>query len=166
MTEATWRRRTVSFKMRCFYNGDGSSLVAQRVKNLPAMWDTWVRSLGLGRFPWRRESQFTPVVLPGESPWTEEPGGLQSMGSQRVTHDSASNTHTQWRQEERPRLPLYLAPQKRPPGRVLATLTLMVLCGLRPMSRPPAVMMLPQQWAHFSNLALSKIKAFRPDPKL
>ena len=91
-----------------------------------------------------------PVFLPGESSWTEEPGGLQSMGSQRVTHDSESNTHTQWRQEERPRLPLYLAPQKRPPGRVLATLTLMVLCGLRPMSRPPAVMMLPQQWAHFT----------------
>ena len=31
--------------------------------------------------------QSTPVFLPGESPWTEEPGGLQSMGSQRVGHD-------------------------------------------------------------------------------
>ena len=41
----------------------------------------------LGRFPWRRAWQCTPVFLPGESPWTEEPGGLQSMGSQRAGHD-------------------------------------------------------------------------------
>ena len=35
---------------------------------------------GLGRFPWRREQQPTPGFLPGELiPWTEEPGGLQSM---------------------------------------------------------------------------------------
>ena len=42
---------------------------------------------GLGKIPWRRAWQPTPVFLPGESPWTEEPGGLQSMGSQRVRHD-------------------------------------------------------------------------------
>ena len=42
---------------------------------------------GLGRFPWRRAWQPTPVFLPGEFPWTEEPGGLQSMGSQRVGCD-------------------------------------------------------------------------------
>ena len=42
--------------------------------------------LGLGRFP-RRAWQPTPVFLPGESPWTEEPGELQSLGSQRVGHD-------------------------------------------------------------------------------
>ena len=41
--------------------------------------DPWVRKI-----PWRRAWQPTPVVLPGESPWTEEPSGLQSMGSQRV----------------------------------------------------------------------------------
>ena len=35
-------RASVSFKMRCFYNGDGSPLVAQRVKNLPTVWETWV----------------------------------------------------------------------------------------------------------------------------
>ena len=34
-----------------------------------------------------RKWQFTPVFLPGESPWTEEPGGLQSTGSQRVGHN-------------------------------------------------------------------------------
>ena len=42
---------------------------------------------GLGRSPWRRAWQPTPVFLPTESPWTEEPGGLQSMGSHRVRHD-------------------------------------------------------------------------------
>ena len=50
---------------------------------------------GSGGFPGREEVQSlgqeegmaTPVFLPGESPWTEEPGGLQSMGSQRVGHD-------------------------------------------------------------------------------
>ena len=56
-----------------------ASLVAQLVKNLPAMWETWV-----GKIPWRTERLPTSVFLPGESPWTEVPGGLQSMGSQRV----------------------------------------------------------------------------------
>ena len=37
----------------------------------------------VGKIPWRRAWQPTPVFLPGESPWTEEPGGLQSMGLQR-----------------------------------------------------------------------------------
>ena len=41
----------------------------------------------LGRSPWRRAWQPTPVFLPGESPWTEEPGRLQPMGFQRVGHD-------------------------------------------------------------------------------
>ena len=53
-------------------------LVVQTVKNLPAMQETWVQSLGQGAS--------TPVFLPRE--WTEEqPGGLQSMGSGRVGHD-------------------------------------------------------------------------------
>ena len=62
-----------------------ASLVAQMVKNLPAMWDTRVGCLG-----WedpRKAWQPTPVLFPGELPWTEEPGRLQSMGSQRVGHD-------------------------------------------------------------------------------
>ena len=45
---------------------NGSSLVAQMVKNLPAMWETQVQSLGQ-EDPWRREWQPTPVFLPGES---------------------------------------------------------------------------------------------------
>ena len=44
--------------------------------------DPWV-----GKIPWRRSWQLTPVFLPGESPWTEEPGRLQSMGLQRVKHN-------------------------------------------------------------------------------
>ena len=44
-------------------------------------------SIPIGKITWRRAWQPTPVFLPGESPWTEEPGGLQSIGSQRVGHD-------------------------------------------------------------------------------
>ena len=63
-----------------------SSLVAQLVKNLPAMPETWVRSLG-----WEdplEEGMATHFsILAWRIPWTEEPGGLQSMGSQRVGHN-------------------------------------------------------------------------------
>ena len=51
----------------------------------------WVRKI-----PWRRAWQPTPIFLPGESPWTEEPGGLQSIGSQRVRHDWSNNTLRNW----------------------------------------------------------------------
>ena len=70
-----------------------ASLVAQMVKNLPAMPETWVRSLGW-EIPWRRAWQPTPVFLPGESQWTEEPGRLQSLGLWRVRHDWVTNTFT------------------------------------------------------------------------
>ena len=43
--------------------------------------------LWVGKIPWRRAWQSTPVFLPGEYPWTEEPGRLQSKRSQRVRHD-------------------------------------------------------------------------------
>ena len=59
----------------------GVSLVAQLVKNPPAVWETgnpWV-----GKIPWKRAWQPTPVFLPGESPRTEKLGRLQSMGSHR-----------------------------------------------------------------------------------
>ena len=42
---------------------------------------------GLGRSPGGGQGQPTVVFLPGESPWTEEPGGLQFTGSQRVEHN-------------------------------------------------------------------------------
>ena len=50
----------------------------------------------LGRFPQRRKWQPTPVFLPREFPWTEEPGGLQSMGSQRVGHDWGTQHRHSW----------------------------------------------------------------------
>ena len=53
------------------------------------MWETWVRSLGW-QDPLEEAWQPTPVFLPGESPWTEEPGELQSMGSQRVVIERLS----------------------------------------------------------------------------
>ena len=65
---------------------NNASLVAQPVKNLPAMQETWVPSLGW-EDPWRREWQPTPVFMPGESPLTKEPVGLQSFGLQKVRHN-------------------------------------------------------------------------------
>ena len=70
-----------------------ASLVAQMVKNPPAMRETWTGSW-VGKIPWRRAWQPTPVFLPAESPWTEEPGGLQSTGSQRVRHSWATKHST------------------------------------------------------------------------
>ena len=62
------------------------SLVAQLVKNPPPMWETWVRSLGRDDPP-EKEMAAHSSVLAQRIPWTEEPGRLQSMGSQRVGHD-------------------------------------------------------------------------------
>ena len=56
-------------------------LAAQMVKNLPAMWDTWVQSLSR-EDPLEEDMGTLSSVLAWRIPWTEEPGGLQSMGSQ------------------------------------------------------------------------------------
>ena len=56
------------------------------VKNPPAMWETWVQSLGW-EDPLEEGMATHSSILAGESPWTEEPGGLQSLGSQTVGHD-------------------------------------------------------------------------------
>ena len=61
-------------------------LLAQRVKRLPALWETWVRSLGQ-EDPLEKEMATHSSILAWRIPWTEEPGGLQSTGSQRVGHD-------------------------------------------------------------------------------
>ena len=61
-------------------------LVAQMVKNPLAMWETWVQSLSL-EDPLEEGMATTPVFLPGESSWTEEAGGLQSMDLKRVRHN-------------------------------------------------------------------------------
>ena len=61
-------------------------MVAQMVKRLPSMWDTWVRSLG-GEDPLEKEMATHSSTLAWKIPWTEEPCRLQSMGLQRVGHD-------------------------------------------------------------------------------
>ena len=63
-----------------------TSPVAQTVKRLPTMGETWVRSPGL-EDPLEEEMATHSNILAWRIPWTEEPGGLQSMGSQRVRHD-------------------------------------------------------------------------------
>ena len=63
-----------------------ASLVAQTVKFLSAVRKTWVRSLGW-EDPLGKEMATHSSTLAWKIPWTEEPGRLQSMGSQRVGHD-------------------------------------------------------------------------------
>ena len=64
----------------------GSSLVAQMVKRLPTMRETQVPSLGW-EDPLEKEMATHSWTLAWRIPRTQEPGGLQSMGSQRVGHD-------------------------------------------------------------------------------
>ena len=60
--------------------------MAQIVKNLPAMRETWIQSLGQ-EDPLEKEIATHSSILAWEIPWTEERGGLQSMGSQRVGYN-------------------------------------------------------------------------------
>ena len=63
-----------------------TSLVAQTVKRLPTMWETWVQSLGQ-EDPLEKEMATHTSILAWRIPWREEPDKLQSTGSQRVGHD-------------------------------------------------------------------------------
>ena len=63
-----------------------SSLVAQSVKSLPAMQETWVQSLGQEDHL-EKEMATQSSILAWRIPWTEESGELQSVGSKRVEHD-------------------------------------------------------------------------------
>ena len=69
-----------------FAGGPWASLVAQRLKRLPPMQETWVRSLGR-EDPLEKEMATHSSILAWRIPWTEELGRLQSTGSQRVGHD-------------------------------------------------------------------------------
>ena len=64
----------------------GASLVAQMVNNPPAMQEAWVQSLGQ-EDPLEKGMTTHSSILAWRIPWTEEPGGLQSIGSQRVGHN-------------------------------------------------------------------------------
>ena len=66
--------------------------LAQSVKNLPAVQETRVRSLGQEN-PTEKEMATHSSILAWKISWTEETGGLQSMGSQRVEHDLVTNTY-------------------------------------------------------------------------
>ena len=63
-----------------------TSLVAQMVKNLPAMWETWIQCLGW-EVPLEKRMATYSSILAWGIPGTEEPGRLQSTGSQRIGHD-------------------------------------------------------------------------------
>ena len=65
------------------------------VKNLPTMQETWVQSLGW-EDPLEWAWQPTLSILAWRIPWTEQSGGLESMGSQRVGHDWATNVLTEF----------------------------------------------------------------------
>ena len=63
-----------------------ASLVAQMVKNLPAMQETWIQSLGQEDFLEKGMATHSSI-LAWRIPWTEEPGGILSMQLQRLRHD-------------------------------------------------------------------------------
>ena len=65
-------------RIEIFCNLKGAILVAQLVQNLPARWETWVRSLGW-KDPLEKEMATHSSILAWKIPWTEEPGGLYSM---------------------------------------------------------------------------------------
>ena len=129
-----------------------ASLVAQTVKRLPAVQETWVWSLGQ-EDPLDKEMPTHSTTLAWKIPWMEEPGRLQSMGSQRVGHDWATSLvtilhparflyllmvwgifpclknplkhHLKW-------LSVISKPLTRPLQRVLSTVGIWVLSLLRP----------------------------------
>ena len=66
-------------------------LVAQMVKNLPTMQETWVQSLGQEDLL-EKGMAIHSSILAWKTQWSEEPGGLQSIGSQRVRYDLVTNS--------------------------------------------------------------------------
>ena len=85
MLPCRWELFLLRFKISLYWF-PGPSLVAQRVKRLPAMQETWVRSLGQ-EYPLEKEMATHSSTLAWKIPWTEKPSRLQSMGSQRVGHE-------------------------------------------------------------------------------
>ena len=76
----------VNLTINTHSEGFVASLVAQTTKNLPAMWETWVQSLGQEDVLEKGMATHSSI-LAWRIPWTEEPSGLQFMGLQRVGHD-------------------------------------------------------------------------------
>ena len=89
-----WREKLLTWALLTW-----ASQVTLVIKTLPAnvrdMRDVGlIPDVGLERSPWRRAWQPTPVFLHGESPWIEEPGGLQARGLQRIGHSWRDLAHT------------------------------------------------------------------------
>ena len=91
----------VFLELSCFFDDSADvgnlicgSLVAQRLKHLPVMQETWVPSLGQ-EDPLEKEMATHSRILAWRIPWTEEPGGLQSTRLQRVRHDRAAEKQQQ-----------------------------------------------------------------------
>ena len=78
--------------IRVSFSSHWASLVAQRLKHLPPMWETWVWSLGQ-EDPLEKEMATHSSILAWRVSWTEEPGRLQSAGSRRVRHNWATSLH-------------------------------------------------------------------------
>ena len=89
-----WSRLAFPVASGLKWRGSRGSLVAQMLKNPPTMQETWVRSLGQ-RDPLEEGKETHSSILAWRIPWTEEPGGIQSMGLQTVRHDWVTNHSTQ-----------------------------------------------------------------------
>ena len=77
------RKRELQEKKNLCIKAHEASLVAQLLKNLPAVWETWAQTLGQEDALEKGMATHTSI-LAWRIPWKEEPGGLQSMGLQRV----------------------------------------------------------------------------------
>ena len=84
-TKSLLQARTHLYSLQVSSVTSGASLVAQRLKRLLAMWETWVQSLGR-EDSLEKEMATHSSILAWRIPWIEEPGRLQSTGSQRVGH--------------------------------------------------------------------------------
>ena len=82
----TFSPLTHLYRSRPLTGNARSSLPVPWLKRLPAMWEIWVRPLGQ-EDPLGKEMATHSSILAWRIPWTEEPGGLQPTGSQRVRHD-------------------------------------------------------------------------------
>ena len=76
----------MAMKLILYFISVWTSLVVQMVKYLSTMWETWVRSLGQ-EDPLEKEMAIHSSTIAWKILWTEEPGRLQFMGSQRVGHN-------------------------------------------------------------------------------
>ena len=91
-----WTRLSFCYSKHCSLKNKSyvqTTLVVEMVKNLPAVQETWIQSLGR-EDPLEKRMATHPNILAWRIPWAEEPGRLHPTGSQRVRHDWVTNTFT------------------------------------------------------------------------